>query len=443
MNIQAVYNTSNFFIIGIGGSGMSSIAKYLIESGATVIGYDQRKSHVSNQLLKLNIYVTNDLSYDIPEKSLVVVSSAINIDNQLLLQAKNKGMDIVTRVEFLSRLTREHKTIGVAGTHGKTTTTALLSHIYQYNNIDSSYIFGGLTSYSGIGGHYGNSVELVLESDEAFKTFVEFKHSDLIVTNIDDDHIDHYGSFDLLVEAFFSVIEKTSNRPVLNLDDEKLNKITNTVDAITYGKCSESNYRYLGGTKILRAGSELKLNPQIPGEHFMMNALATVAHADSHNLDIEKTVEAINSFSGVKRRMELIGKSNGISVYDDYGHHPTEMDATIKALKNITTGKLYVIFQPHRYTRTKLLFNRFLDPLSKADESYILDIYSAGEVPIPGISTKILLEKGSPRNIKYISSAKEVMKQISNKIKRDDVVLTLGAGDITLLGPKIMEIVDD
>ena len=443
MNIKKVFNTKKFFIIGIGGSGMSSIAKYLTEAGCTVVGYDQRKSQITNQLLKLNIDITNDVNYEIPEGSVVISSSAISNDNKLLLQAENKGFSLISRPDFLSKITKEHKTIGVAGTHGKTTTTALLSHIYQYNNIDCSYIYGGMTSYSGIGGHFGNSGELVLESDEAFKTYVNFMHDNLIVTNIDDDHIDHYGSFDLLIESFLSVIEQTKSKPILNIDDKNLYEISKKVDSISYGSNPESEYRYLGGKTILRKGIEIKMNPSVPGDHFMMNSLATLAHADFNGFELEKTIDAINTFPGVKRRMELIGTPKGVSIYDDYGHHPTEMKATINAIKTITQGNLYVIFQPHRYTRTQLLFDRFIEPLSEADDSYILDIYSAGEAPIPGISSKVLLERGSPNNVHYVSSTRLAIDIIAEKAVDGDTVLTLGAGDITLVGPKIIGIIND
>ena len=443
VSTKKAYSTEKFFIIGIGGSGMSSIAKYLIEAGCTVVGYDQRKSQITNQLLKLNIDVTNDLNYEIPEGSVVISSSAITSNNELLIQAENKGISVISRPDFLSNLTKQYKTIGVAGTHGKTTTTALLSHIYQYNNIDCSYIFGGMTSYSGIGGHFGNSSELVLESDEAFKTYLNFEHDNLIVTNIDDDHVDHYGSFDLLIESFLSVIKKTKLKPILNIDDNNLYKISQTIDSISYGRNPKSEYRYLGNKKIIRKGTEIEMNPRMPGDHFMMNSLAALANAEINGFELDKTVDAINTFTGVKRRTELIGTSNGISIYDDYGHHPTEMEATINAIKAITKGKLYVIFQPHRYTRTKLLFDRFMKPLSQADEVYILDIYSAGEPAIPGISTKILLERGATKNVNYADSTRSVIDIVSAKARTGDTVLTLGAGDITLVAPKIMEIIND
>ena len=443
MNIKKIFKTESFFIIGIGGSGMSSIAKYLIEAGATVQGYDQRKSQITNQLLKLGIVVTNDINFNISSENVVLTSSAINFDNELLKQSISNELRVLNRPDFLSELTKHYKTIGISGTHGKTTTSALLSHIYQYNNVDHSYIYGGMTSYSGIGGHYGASKKLVLEADEAFQTFVNFKLDNLILTNIDDDHIDHYGSFASLVHAFEEVVNNTEIKPILNIDNPYIKKISKNLNSITYGESEEADYRYIEQNKVIYNNEELRIEPKIPGKYFMLNAIAAIANANLNGLEIDSVLEAIKNFPGVKRRLELVGISRKISVYDDYGHHPTEMLATISSLKNITLGKLYVIFQPHRYTRTQMLFDRFIPPLAEADESYILDIYSAGEMPIPGISTKILLEKHTVKNIKFISSLNNVLDRLSSRLSSGDTVLTLGAGDITLLSPKILEIIHD
>jgi len=443
MHIKKIFNTESFFIIGISGSGMSSIAKYLREAGATVQGYDQRKSQITNQLLKLGIDVTSNLQLDISTDNVVITSSAINPDNRLLMQSKAKQLRIINRPEFLTELTKQYKTIGISGTHGKTTTSALLSHIYQYNNIDHSYIYGGMTSYSGIGGHFGASESLVLEADEAFKTFVNFKLDNLILTNIDDDHIDHYGSFEALVDAFEKVIINTETKPILNIDNSYIRKIGENLSSITYGEKKEADYRYIDDNKFLYKNKEFRIEQKIPGKHFALNALATIANANQNGLKMDKVLEAIENFSGVKRRMELVGISKNISVYDDYGHHPTEMLATISSLKNITKGKLYVVFQPHRYTRTELLFDRFIPPLALAYKSYILNVYSAGETPIPGISTKILLEKNNLGNIQYMRTLSKVLDELSSKLSSGDAVLTLGAGDITLFSSKILEMIHD
>ena len=443
MNIKETFNNKKFFIVGVGGSGMSSIAKYLTESGAIVFGYDQRKSLVTNQLLKLGIKVTHDIDFEIEQDTLVITSSAINDENSLVQKARLQGLSIINRPEFLSDLTSQYKTIGIAGTHGKTTTTALLSHIYQYNNINHSYIYGGMTSFSGIGGHCGDSSSLVIEADEAFRTFINFDLNDLILTNIDDDHIDHYGSFEIMVDSFKQLVMNTKNVSILNIDDPIINEIQSNIDAISYGEHNSSDYQYLGNNIAMCNGYEVEFKPKIPGRHFMINALGATANAHMNGIELEEVVDAVNNFHGVKRRLELVGNSKEISIYDDYGHHPTEMESTIEALKHITKGNLFVIFQPHRYTRTEKLYERFVSALSKADYSIILDIYSAGEDPIPGISSKVLLEEHKQDNIQYMNSSKKVIEYLSDSLAEGDTVLTLGAGDITLMGPKIMEFLND
>ena len=443
MNIKKVFNTDKFFIIGIGGSGMSSIAKYLIESGSSVFGYDQRKSSITNQLLKLGIKVTHDINFDIPNESLVITSSAIQNENNLVQKANQKGLTIIYRPEFLSKLTRHYKTIGITGTHGKTTTTALLSHIYQYNNLNHSYIYGGMTSYSGIGGHFGDTNTLVIEADEAFKTFMNFELDNCILTNIDDDHIDHYGSFQEMADIFKRVVVSTKNNPILNIDDPTILEISSDIDSITYGEQSTADYRYLGNNLAVCNGVQVNFQTKIPGKHFKLNALGAIANANLNGINLDIAVDAVNNFNGVKRRLELVGISRNIPVYDDYGHHPTEMDSTIGALKTITQGRLYVIFQPHRYTRTEQLFERFISTLTKADYSIIMDIYSAGEDPIPGISTKVLLKQKDKGNIKYIDSSQKVIEHLSTVLQEGDTVLTLGAGDVTLIAPKILEMLND
>jgi len=443
MNIEKVFNTNKFFIIGIGGSGMSSIAKYLIESGAKVFGYDQRKSSITNQLLKIGIKVTHDVNFDIPNESLVITSSAIQKENNLVQKSNENGLTIIYRPEFLSKLTSLYKTIGIAGTHGKTTTTALLSHIYQYSNLNHSYIYGGMTSYSGIGGHFGDTNTLVIEADEAFKTFMNFELDNCILTNIDDDHIDHYGSFQEMADIFKNVVVSTKSNPILNIDEPTILDISSDIDSITYGEDSTADYRYLGNNVAICNGVHVNFETKIPGKHFKLNALGAIANANLNGINLDIAVDAVNNFNGVKRRLELVGISRNITVYDDYGHHPTEMDSTINALKTITQGRLYVIFQPHRYTRTEQLFERFISTLTNADYSIIMDIYSAGESPIPGISTKVLLNQEGKDNIKYIDSSQKVLEHLSNILQEGDTVLTLGAGDVTLIAPKILEMLND
>ena len=443
MNIKNIYNSDKFFILGIGGSGMSSIAKFLIESGMNVKGYDQRKSQITTQLLKLGVEINNNTEISIPDGSIVLTSSAIDSEHDLINKSKENKLEILDRPDFLSKLTQNIDTIGVAGSHGKTSTSALLSHIYSYNKIDYSHIYGGITPFSGLGGHYGSADKLILETDEAFKTFQNFELKDLILTNIDDDHLDHYGSFENMLGAFEKLVEKTSTSPILNNDDASLKSIASKVDSVTYGSGKDCIFQYKNINSFRYNKKDYILPANIPSKHFTMNAIAAIANANMNGVEIEQSLESISTFSGVKRRSELIGIKNGIKIYDDYGHHPTEMDAIIQSLKYISEGSLFVVFQPHRYTRTEQLFDRFIPALENAHKSFILDIYSAGEEPIPGVSTKILLDKYGISNVSYINSSRLIPGIISQEAQKGDVVLTLGAGDVTLLGKKIMDAIDD
>jgi len=430
----------NIYILGIGGSGMSSIGKYLKQKGLNVIGYDQRKSYVTNLLKQDGIEVVfseSDIPYD--KNNLYIFSSAIPIKSEKFLELHDKE-NVISRPEFLKNLSRENKIVGITGTHGKTSTTALLSHIFHFNNVNVSYIYGGVTNFSGIGGHYGDSnLPIILEADEAFNTFENISISDLLVLNIDSDHLDFFENFNNYKNAFLKVMENVKNNLVINNDDPVLQSLEKFNKSVKYGKNKGSDFLILTPEKFLYESKEYIINSQILGDHFRSNMVGAIILAMKNGISIDKSLDAISSFPGVKRRTELIGIAKGISIYDDYGHHPTEMNATISSLKKITKNKLYVVFQPHRYSRTKEYFNLFKNSLMKSDFSIVTDIYPAGEDPIPGISSKNF--EGD--NIKYLQSTRYVPEYLSQEVNKGDVILTLGAGDITLLGPKILKYINE
>jgi UDP-N-acetylmuramate--alanine ligase len=329
--------------------------------------------------------------------------------------------------------------IGITGTHGKTSTTALLAHIFKFNDIDISYIYGGVTSFNGIGGHYGDkNLPLILETDEAFNTFKDIQIKNLLVTNIDHDHIDYFGSFENLVKAFKHVISNVEGKCVINIDDDQLSKLIRAED-ISYSSSKDSNYKLNSYSSFLYKGNKFKIKTKLIGDHFISNIIGAVALANLNGLSIEQSLNAIEHFAGVKRRTEFIGEFNGINFYDDYGHHPTEIKATTKALKEYTQGKLIVVFQPHRYTRTRDNFNDLSKSFEYSDLTLITDIYSAGEKPIPGVSS-LMFES---EKIKYVKSPRMVPPYLKNKISPGDIVLTIGAGDITLLGPQILKYLNE
>jgi UDP-N-acetylmuramate--alanine ligase len=423
------------YILGIGGSGMSSIAKFLHQSGVETKGYDQRASYVTDLLNNDGLCIEVDISEkNFDQNTLYIVSSAIKI-NDTFLKNYIDSPNVLTRPEFLNEITKHFNVIGITGTHGKTSSTALLAHIYNFNNIPASYIFGGITSFGGVGGSFaGYEHPLILETDEAFNTFENLDIDTLLVTNIDHDHIDHYGTFENLVNAFKSVISNVKNSAVLNIDDKNLKMIFNK-SYISYSKERVSDFQMIGGNEIVADDKIYKINSKLIGEHFISNITGVIALAKLNGISIEDSLSAIEHFDGVKRRSEFIGEFNGIKVYDDYAHHPTEILSTINSFKKFSDGRLITIFQPHRYTRTENNFTKLKESLEVSDITIVTDIYSAGEKPIPGVNSS----KFSSDKIKYLKSPRMVPHYLKDIIKKGDLILTLGAGDITLLGPQVLK----
>jgi UDP-N-acetylmuramate--alanine ligase len=437
MNLLSSFK--KIFILGIGGSGMSSIAKYLKQKGHDVEGYDQRISYITNLLESDGVKTCQNLdNFKYQEDVLYVISSAINLEDTFLANY-TENENVISRPKFLELLSEEVEILGITGTHGKTSTTALVSHIFHFNNKNASFIYGGVSGFGNLGGHFGEKTQpLILETDEAFNTFKNINIKDLIVTNIDNDHIDFYESYENLIDAFNHVIKNVKGVKVLNYDDENLRLISDK-DIISYSRTQTSDYKINLPNSFEHEGKSYEVSTKLIGDHYLSNIVAAIAICNVYGISTEDSIKAISEFGGVKRRMEYIGTYNNTKFYDDYGHHPTEMKATISALKSITKGKLYVIFQPHRYTRTRDNFEAFQNSLNVADAPIVTDIYSAGEEPIPGVSSKNF----SNSKIKYIKSIRSVPIFIKSNIKPGDNVLTLGAGDITLLGPQILKYLND
>ena len=433
-------NFNKIYILGIGGTGMSSIAKYISQSGLRVKGYDQRKSYITNTLQQEGIdidFSLDDITYE--SDTLYIYSTAFNI-SKTNLEPFLSEPNIISRPQYLEDLSRERAIIGVTGTHGKTSTTALLSHIFHYNNRDVSYIYGGVTSFNGIGGHFGKNDEiLILEADEAFNTFRNIQIQDLIVTNIDEDHLDYYETYENLLDAFKHVISNAKGNIVLNFDNLELKKMKLDKNTFSYSTEKSSDFVLKDNQSIVYNSIEYPIETNMIGNHFMSNITAAVYQAYLNGISIEDSLTAVKHFPGVKRRAEYLGSANEVKVYDDYGHHPTEIDATISSLSDNTSGKLFVVFQPHRYSRTKLHKEKFQQSLQKATESIVVDIYPSGEKPIPGVTSKSF--EGD--NIKYIKSMRAVPNYLASRVKKGDTILTIGAGDITLLGPQILKYLDE
>ena len=449
----------NIHFIGIGGSGMSGIAEVLKNLGYNISGSDTARSKTTQRLEKLGCKIAYQHQSDhVINSQAVVVSSAIDEKNPELVKARELNIPIVPRAEMLSELMRFRFGIAVAGTHGKTTTTSLIAHILSEAQLDPTYIIGGILNSSGINAKLGESDYLIAEADESDASFLHLQPMLSVITNIDQDHMSTYGNdYQNLKDAFVSF---TSNLPfygacILCMDDVGATDIMNNIHRplITYGFDSKVDIR---AKNIKQHGMQMhfdvvcdKYNKpfsvelNLIGKHNILNTLAAIAIACELKIKVSAIQSALNNFSGVARRLEHHGTLNinnkQVLLFDDYGHHPNEINAVFESLQNTYPNKrLVVIFQPHRYTRTRDLFDDFSRVLSKADALILLEIYPANEQSIARINSSSLasaIRKRSSLDPVVIKNSKEILTVLPNIIKNNDVVLTLGAGDVhTLVG---------
>ena len=316
MNLLSSFN--KIFIMGIGGSGMSSIAKYLKQKGHDVEGYDQRISYITNLLESDGVKTCQNIdNFRYQEDVLYVISSAINLEDTFL-ENYTDSENVISRPKFLELLSEEVEILGITGTHGKTSTTALVSHIFHFNNKNASFIYGGVSGFGNLGGHFGEKTQpLILETDEAFNTFKNINIKDLIVTNIDNDHIDFYESYENLIDAFNHVIKNVKGVKVLNYDDENLRLISDK-DIISYSRTQTSDYKINLPNSFEHEGKSYEVSTKLIGDHYLSNIVAAIAICNVYGISTEDSIKAISEFGGVKRRMEYIGTYKNTKFFDDY-----------------------------------------------------------------------------------------------------------------------------
>lgn len=452
---------SNIHFIGIGGSGMSGIAEVLHNLGYQISGSDINQNSVTERLSDMGCNISYQHHEDnIINAQAVVVSSAINASNPELIKAQALNIPVVPRAEMLAEIMRFRFGIAIAGTHGKTTTTSIITHILNQAKLDPTYIIGGILNSNGVNAKLGESDYLIAEADESDASFLHLQPMLSVITNIDEDHMATYGNdYQQLKNAFISF---TSNLPfygacILCTDDQGVNDIINNIHrpVISYGFNSTADVR---ATNIKQVGMQMhfdvtyardnkKYNQTFPiqlnliGRHNILNTLAAIGICCELDIDVDIIQTALNNFSGVARRLDYHGKLNinnySIDLFDDYGHHPVEINAVFESLKNTYPDKrLVVIFQPHRYSRTRDLFDDFARVLSDADGLILLDIYPASEQPIAQISSSILaktIRKRSLLNPVVVKNTQEALSVLPNIINENDVLITLGAGNIHTL----------
>jgi len=446
------YNRIHF--IGIGGTGMSGIAKILMNMGYTVSGSDLK---VSEALLRLKeagakVFIGHHVS-NVEGADLVVVSSAIPKSNPEYVKAIESNIPVVHRADMLSLLMDSKKGIAVSGAHGKTTTTSMISLIMEKNGFDPTVIIGGELNDIGGNATLGNGEFLVAEADESDGSFMKLKPYVAVITNIENDHMDYYKNMENMKNAFKAFVSnvKQGGFVVVGNDNEYVREMIKDIDkeCYTFGMNYKSdfmpkNIRMNGlssSCDIYFRGKflgELQLN--VPGLHNIVNATAAVAVGNRLGIDIEGMREAIKTFHGVQRRFQIIDEIDGIKVIDDYGHHPTEIKATLRAARSCNPRKIYAIFQPHRYTRTQNLAGEFGSAFIDADEVILTDIYSAGERPINGVSSELIAEslKENGKKVVLIKKKEDIPDYIIDKVFPGDFILTIGAGDINDIAYKIV-----
>ncbi len=449
--------TKHIHFVGIGGIGMSGIAELLLNLGYSVSGSDLSSSAITEKLTALGGRIHQGHKRDWTEGAdVVVTSSAIAQDNEEVLEAKERSIPVIQRAEMLAELMRLKKFgIAIAGSHGKTSTTSMVSWMLYKANLDPTVVVGGKVDSLGGNAKLGDGEFLVAEADESDGSFLKLAPVVEVVTNIDLEHLDYYRDLDHIKKTFLDFIEKVPfyGAVILCLDDPNIIDILPEIGkrTISYGLTSQADIyaeqiTFLNGRvyfTVMQEGLPLgDIDIAPPGKHHVCNALAAVCVGLELEIPFGLIQEALKTYGGVQRRMQLKGVSQGITIVDDYGHHPTEIKATLEAIKEAWPEKrLVVAFQPHRYSRTKALFREFQTCFHRADLLVMTDIYAASERPIVGVSAETLLtEIGAhgQRHTLYIPDVSELPVKILPVLEEGDLVLTLGAGNIVTAGEKLL-----
>ena len=436
---------------------MSGIARIMLAQGATVSGSDVKESAVTTQLETLGARVfIGHAAQNQAGADVVVVSSAISSQNPELVEAQTRGAQIMARADALALVMAGKRSVAVAGTHGKTTTTSMLTVALQRAGLDPSFAIGGMINNSGTNAHLGSGDIFVAEADESDGSFLAYKPSGAIITNLELDHVDHFATLEVLTEAFKEFIDSIQPEGFLVAcgDDENIQTLLASVSRadlkiVTYGSENPSNDFQLSRIHLESGSSVARLTHKgkvlgevelsIPGFHNILNATAAIASAYCLGISLSDIFIGLLEFSGARRRFELKGTINKVRVIDDYGHHPTEVRVTLETARRYADGgKLYVIFQPHRFSRTQTFAREFGEALTLADQVYLLEVYAASEEAIPGVSSLMIARNQDESKFHYQPSMIEVIQEVAGLVESGDVVLTLGAGDVNSVGPALL-----
>ena len=447
--------------IGIGGIGMSGIAEILLNLGMKVSGSDLRRGPVTDRLAQMGatIYEGHDAA-NVAGATVVVTSSAVSVSNPEVVEARARKIPVIQRAEMLAELMRLKYGIAIAGMHGKTTTTSMVASVLAAGGLDPTVVVGGRVDALGSNAKLGSSQYLVAEADESDRSFLKLSPILAVVTNLDREHMDCYRDMADVEQAFLTFIDKLPFYGAVTacVDNPLLAAILPRAHrrVFTYGVAAEADYRLefvdaqkdsstAGKGSFARFQVVTALGPlgpfelHVPGHHNILNATAAVAIAHQLGVDAEKIALGLSHFRGVDRRFQLRGTASGITVVDDYGHHPTEIRATLAAARECGYKKIHVVFQPHRFSRTLDLLDQFTGAFRDADTVIVLPIYAASEEPIPGVTAERLAARIEGPQVQYASDFPAAIAAVATQAKEGDLILTLGAGNVSQLGPQILE----
>jgi UDP-N-acetylmuramate--alanine ligase len=448
--------------VGIGGIGMSGIAEVLLNLGYKVSGSDLKSSSITQRLASLGaICFEGHRAENVTDAEVVVTSSAIAPDNPEVLEAHRLHLPVIQRAEMLAELMRLKYGIAIAGMHGKTTTTSMVAAVLAGGGLDPTVVVGGRVDAMGSNARLGKSQYLVAEADESDRSFLKLSPILSVVTNIDREHMDCYRNMRDVKRAFLDFMDRVPfyGMVVVCNDDAQLRRLLPQVRrrTVTYGTRRGSDFHVHPGEpaqmaevaqplsrfQITYKGADLgEFHLHVPGVHNILNAAAAIAVGVGLDVQPDQIRAALENFRGVDRRFQLRGKAAGVSVIDDYGHHPTEIRATLAAARQCEFGKIHVVFQPHRYTRTRDLKEEFTQAFHQADSVIVLDIYAASEAPIEGVTGEMLarvIHEAGRTNVQYAASFEEAANTVVSRAGEGDMILTLGAGNVSQLAPLILE----
>lgn len=447
MKDQVRLANARVHFIGIGGIGMCGLAELLHNMGVQVKGSDQSENQQTLRLREIGIKVMIGHSdANIADVDVAVYSSAVKPDNIEYRTAKKNGIPLIPRAEALAEIMRLRRGIAIGGSHGKTTTTSMTATLFLHARQDPTIVVGGRLDLIKSTAKLGSGDWLIAEADESDGSFQRLSPEMAVITNIDNDHLDHFGSLKNLESAFFEFAMRIPfyGMAIVCGDDERIRRVFENFPKrlITYGFGKENDYRIEGQQSrysLFEGDKRLgEFHLQIPGRHNALNALASVIAGFKAGIPVDKCLRGIESYSGVDRRFQKKASVNGIDYYDDYGHHPTEVTAVISAFKEqFPERRLVVLFQPHRFSRTELCWKDFTTCFAGADKVCLLDIYPAGESPIANVTARRLVEEMKHNDRNYFDSKDKARDELSKILKNGDIFLTLGAGDVWKVGEQI------